>query len=319
MDWVGRRLEEACREGGRGRGDGMLRLREAEDHLYAAQSRQSFGAKTPDGSPLASLRRETFQHLLRAERTLDELEPRPFAQGASARGMILLRSRLLTLRLEAGRESRLVELSDKLGERDLLDIRMERGPAARPGGGVDHAFSPGASVREMARGQAQEMKGLFGARAQGRVERSGRSVRAVITSRGRLLRQKTVTLRTDSREVLFTERLENLSRAPVTFLFGSELILNLKDAHVNRIGEVEDLSRFSVVDPAARLEVGWSFSRPARLWHFPLESLGPGRRGAPRERAYQGVSLTALWPVELAPHAVWQVRWELVIHSPDGG
>ena len=102
-------------------------------------------------------------------------------------------------------------------------------------------------------------------------------------------------------------RLKNRSTRRATFLFGSEQVLSLKDAHVNRVGEADGIRRFSVVDPAARLEVSWAFSRPARLWHFPLESV----RG--EERVYQGICLVWLWPVTLEPGRSWAVRWELSV------
>lgn len=237
--------------------------------------------------------------------------PDPFCEGSR----ILLRSRRITLGLDLRQGGRLLELSDKSVGRNLLDIQSERRGGGRPAAPMVYAFRPGASVRQMARGTACRMKGLFGARWKGKVRRRSGTVQAVIETRGLIRFRRTIILRADSGTITFAERLENPSRRAVAFLFGAALALNLKDAHVNRVGEAEGLRRFAVVDPAVRMEVQWDFSRPARLWHFPLETRS-GPDGT--ERAYRGVSLTALWAVVLRPKGAWAARWDLTIESPDG-
>jgi hypothetical protein len=94
------------------------------------------------------------------------------------------------------------------------------------------------------------------------------------------------------------------------FLFGSEMHLEMLDAHFNRLGEAPGVRRFSVVDPLARKEVCVTLSRPARLWHFPIE--GVSGNGASAQRVYQGLCMTCLWPVRLAPGGSWRVWMETV-------
>ena len=155
---------------------------------------------------------------------------------------------------------------------------------------VDHALSPAARVRAFARGQAEELADF----ADGRVEL-----------------KKTLRLTGRGRRLGVRERLSNRSGRRLRFLFASEMNLNLKDAHVNRTGEVAGVRRFSVVDPLTKVKVNFAYGRPARLWCFPRES-GSGAR-----RSYQGACLTALWPVDLPPRGAWSVNWQLSLESPD--
>ena len=274
------------------------RLREAQRHLYAAQSCNAYG------------RQDVYRYLLKAERTLDELEPKGLER---IRGRILLRSSWMTLLVDPDRGGRLLELSDKVAERNLLD--------GLPGGCVEHAFSLETQVQSRARGKAKELSDFPAGRYQARVDRVRGAVRATLSRQGwirldggqrRLKIHKGIALSTKERRVVLTHRLVNGSTNHLHFLFGCELPLNLKDAHVNRTGEAPGVEQFAVVDPAARLQVSWSFSRPARLWFFPLET------GTGPSRSYQGVSLTGIWPVRLRPRGSWQVRWEVSVGAPDG-
>lgn len=123
--------------------------------------------------------------------------------------------------------------------------------------------------------------------------------------------KKSVTISRSGETLQFTHRLQNRTARSLSFRYGPESQWKLKDAHVNRVGETPALKNFSVVDPAARLEVAWRFSRPARIWHFPREDRTRS------ERVYLGVSITPLWNVRLAAHGRWSVRWTVTIGEPD--
>ena len=225
----------------------------------------------------------------------------------NAAGRVLLRSKAFTLLMEPRRGGRLLELSDKRAERNLLS-----------GGWTDHLWNLRARVRDFERGRVAELSDLPLGPYSARVKEKGDFVRAELVRKARLGKAalrvaKTVTLPARGRRALFAHRLTNESDRSLEFLFASEFTLSLKDAHVNRIGEAPGVKRFAVLDPAAGLNVAWVFSRPARLWYFPLES-GSGRR-----RLYHGVKLTGVWPVKLAPRKSWTVRWEWKVEEPDGG
>ncbi len=200
-----------------------------------------------------------------------------------------------------------------LGLADLLVVDRYR-----RAGWMDRLFPLEEDVHSVARGGGREMGDFVEGPYEGTLRRQRDSVQAVLTRRGRvriegvdhpLTLKKTVTLPAKGRAITVTYQWANASAHPVSFLFGSETNLALKDAHVNRIGQARGIRRFSVTDPAARLSVGWAFSRPAQLWHFPLETVSDSERGM--ERTYQGVSLTFLWPLTLSGRGSWQVRWEV--------
>jgi len=220
-------------------------------------------------------------------------------------GQLLLRSGEMTLLMDARRGGRLLEIGDKRAQRNLLSARGQ--------GGLEHLFAPRTRVRDFAQGKAKEIADLSGGPYEARLEEGKDFVKAVLNRQSQALTiTKSVTLPARGRRILFAHEVANASDRPTEFLFGTEITLNLKDAHVNRTGEVPGVRRFAVLDPAARLQVSWVFDRPAQLWYFPLEA-GSGTR-----RVYQGVKLTGVWPVKLLPKRSWQVRWELKIEEPRG-
>ncbi len=233
------------------------------------------------------------------KRRLSAWMPPPKAAPASER--ILLRSKELTLLLDSRQGGRLLELSDRRAQRNLLHS-----------GWMDHLFAPSATVKEFSQGRARELTDLGGAYGCRVLERGG-SVRAVLERATPVVKvRKEAALSSAGRRVVFTHRLTNTSGRPMKLLFASELLFNLKDAHVNRLGEAPGVRRFAVLDPAARLRVSLAFGRPARLWHFPLES------GSGAERVYRGVKLAGVWPVSLPARGLWQLKWELSVEEPDG-
>ncbi len=204
-----------------------------------------------------------------------------------------------------------MRFSDKVAKKNLLGVKEC----------VEHAFSLGTQVVSFARSEAKDLSDFPSGCYLARVDRAQGYHRASLSRQGwvrlngvrrPVKMRKTVTLPSRGRKVLFTQQLSNPSASPISFLFASELNLNLKDAHVNRTGEAPGVQRFAVVDPAARLQVSWVFSRPARLWYFPLE------RGSGPDRVFEGVSLTGVWPVRLRPRGSWRVRWEVGVGVPDG-
>ena len=320
LDWLTLQVRRA--QAGRGpahSGQRASLLRLAQQELYAACSSNPVSS---DGPAHRGLRQEIFRCLLRAERNLDGLEPRVSRQGCPERlrGKLLLRSRWMSVSVDLEHGGRLLELSDKHSERNLLELPLGRSDGQLPLGCGESFLRVEAGVRGFARGKEPERSDLGKRRCLARVQRRGGALRAVLDCRGSLRlggpRQalrltKTVTLPARIRGLALSYRLLNLSARPMRLLFASGLSFSLKDAHVNRMGEVAGLSRFGLADPAARLELALAFARPARLWHFPLE-VGTGSG-----RVYRGVRLMACWPVTLAPGRSWRVGWTLAARSWD--
>lgn len=128
---------------------------------------------------------------------------------------------------------------------------------------------------------------------------------------------RTVSFLEDEGRTRLHYRLKNRLRKSLGFLFGSEMNLNLLDAHFNRLGEAVGVRRFALVDPLARKECTVALSRPARLWYFPVETIRQDRKRT--ERVYQGVRVTCVWEVRLAPGGTWTVRAEIGSREPDVG
>jgi len=302
-------------------------LRQAHRHLYAAQSAKGcFELADPHSPQGKGFRREIYQHLLKAERALDTLETRSRTSSCTVQGRLLLRSKALTVLIDAERGGGVLELSDKVAERNLCDTWVRERGVGRQAGFMDHALPLNSDVRTFACGRARELGDFKQGRYVGRIVRTRGQLQAVLRrtapirlkgARHSVSLTKTIGLTAQGRTLSVAHELINRSSRPISFLFGSQLCLTLKDAHVNRMGEAQGIRRFALVDPAEQLQVSWAFSRAARFWHFPMETtFGATSR---RIRSYQGVNLTFLWPIRLAPRGSWKVRSYMAIGEPNGG
>lgn len=314
-------------------------LQRAQRQLYAAQtgyaryqsacgqSAEGLVADAHLGVPPSGFlegrqRRDTLRQVLRAEQALENLEGAGewvkfdlVDWDGDRQPELLLRSRALTLRVDLRRGGRLLEMSDKSAQMELLS----------EAGGREHVWTPETDVQAFARGNAQELSDFGEGRYRGRIRRGSGILEAVLTRQGSIRMggrrcpmgvTKTLALSAKRRAVTWTHQLCNHASRTLSFLFGSELCLTLRDVHVNRLGEVRGVRRFSVVDPHAQLRVSWVFRRPARLWYFPRENRF--RFGSEFHRIYQGVSLTGLWPVALAPGQVWSAQWRFSVGDENG-
>lgn len=308
MLWVSGRLDRA-QKAARAEGPGPASLREAQGHFYAAQSSQAQGRRAPEGFLFQQARADVYRHLLRAERALDSIESAPAWPAKGRR--LLLSSDELTLVVDPDRGGQIVELSDKSAGRSLLDVQAGPAAPARRSALVDHLLPEDTDFERFRKGWTRPARLFSGGRWEAKIRRERPTrARAVLTRTGAVACTKTVEL--SGRTVRVRHQLRAGSARRQTFLFATEINLALKDAHVNRAGEARGVRRFTVVDPAAHLQVAWAFNRPSRLWHFPLES------GTGLDRVYQGVRLAWVWPVRFGPGRTWEVRWTMTIGAPDG-
>lgn len=190
-------------------------------------------------------------------------------------------------------------------------------------GWIDHCLPIDSDVHSFSRGKVNFLGDFLNGPYEGRIEKSSCAAAATLRRRGSILLdgvlhplelRKSIRIPRKQRKCLFTYRLSNPSGQTLRFLFGSESNFALKDAHVNRVGQTPGVQKFQITDPAARLQLNWSFSRAAQLWYFPIETISDSEKGM--ERTYQGVSLTFLWRLTLPPGRSWDVRWTLTIESP---
>jgi len=126
---------------------------------------------------------------------------------------------------------------------------------------------------------------------------------------------RTFFIKNGGDEVFVRYRLNNPSSRPIRFRFGSEMDLGLLDAHFNRVGEAIGLRRFALVDPMSRKTVAVSLSRPARVWHMPLEDVRSNGRHL--ERSFRGIRIACVWTIRLRPHGTWSVSMEIDSHEAE--
>lgn len=325
MDWMSQQVRRAQKV--LPLGASTARLRQIQTHLYNAQINDTSTRQIQAGSPLRALRRELYRSLLRAERGLDELLPDPLCLPAGRaaavrwpkRSETLLRSPVFTLLVDRARGARITELSDKQAERNLLDTRVRCGGQESEGGWRDHLFPPQANVCGLSDPPGAEDP-LSDARWSVRLEESPKGPAAVFSARAgrRFEIKKGVRIHRSERKLEFSHRLRNVSSKKTRLLYGTEFNWNLKDAHVNRSGEAEGIRRFCMIDPEAMLQLSFQFSRPARITYFPREKVLADGGRAP-QRVFEGISLTALWELSLAPNQEWIVNWVLSTGEPNGG
>lgn len=205
----------------------------------------------------------------------------------------------------------------------MLELSDRRRKIRLGGDWEDRLFPVRTRLAQFVAGQADRRPDLAGARWQSRMRVSPAGPQAVLRCRvegaargaaSGLAIQKVVTLGEDRCRLLGAVRLRNDSKKARSLLFAAEMRFEIKDGLVNRVGETLPMRRFALQDPERRLRLLFRLSRPARLWHFPLER----REQACDQwiRRFDGVSLTWLWPVALRRGGTWSVRWEVESASP---
>ncbi len=89
--------------------------------------------------------------------------------------------------------------------------------------------------------------------------------------------------------------------------------MNLDDAHLDSIGELQNVSTLALVHQYFKLDVQLAFDRPATLWRFPIETISNSEGGF--ERTYQSSCLLPHWWVPLAPGESWRVNMRLSLRE----
>jgi len=72
--------------------------------------------------------------------------------------------------------------------------------------------------------------------------------------------------------------------------------------------DVEGVRRFGLADGWQQLDIGITFSEPARLWTFPLETVSQSEAGF--EAVYQGSVVLTHWTVVLERGESWKLKLE---------
>ena len=133
----------------------------------------------------------------------------------------------MRLLLDPDRGGRLVEFSDPVVGRNLLGTQ----------GGVERVFAPGTQVAAFARAKAKDPSDFQTGRYQTRLTKGKGALQARLNRQGWIrlngVRRpvqvdKEVALSPRGKKVLFTHRLHNGSKNRLSFLFGYELVLNLR-------------------------------------------------------------------------------------------
>ncbi len=187
---------------------------------------------------------------------------------------------------------------------------------------LDRFLGAEASLASAVNGSLAEMGDFVGADYQVlHVEQDGQAASVTLARDGnvdegaavRLLRVvKRFALRRDTPAVEVTYDVGNRYHEPVRSRFCVELTLNvdsmtsdetwLETADGQRFGlgapgEASEVSRISYVDETRGLRVTLALATPARVWHFPVETISRSPRGLCP--IYQGVCLMVWWPIEL--------------------
>jgi len=122
--------------------------------------------------------------------------------------------------------------------------------------------------------------------------------------------EKEVVLAAGGSEVSATWRLTNGGSSPIDCVFASEWNLALFAADTlmvpgapgQSLGEIhtfDSVGSFTLEGHYPPLRLRAELAQPAALWCYPIEAVSNSEGGF--ERTYQGVCLTLLWPLRLAP------------------
>ena len=188
---------------------------------------------------------------------------------------------------------------------------------------VDHFFGPDTTLENLRTGRYAEAGDFVGADYQILAvnEESGSEVSVALARDGNVVEGSAVRLvRIVKRFVfpkdvpLFEAKYEVVNRyhEPIRTRFAIGIDLNLDSSHgpeifletangrrvpLDQVGELPDLTELSLVDSARGFRLTLTTQVPARVWHFPIETVSRSPRGV--SPLFQGVALYFWWPMEL--------------------
>jgi 4-alpha-glucanotransferase len=135
----------------------------------------------------------------------------------------------------------------------------------------------------------------------------------------RLKKEVTVAKAASEFSVMF--EITNLSTEELNTSFGSEFNFSLLagNAHdryydipghtldkrnLASIGEINNVSKVSIIDEWLKLKLSLEFMRPAILWRAPVETVSQSESGF--ERVYQSSMVMPIWRISLQPRSRWE-------------
>lgn len=146
--------------------------------------------------------------------------------------------------------------------------------------------------------------------------------------------EKTISVQPEGETVAILYTLKNPENYPIEVRFGTEFsyagtaghddgcfyytddAFTIKDKYMTSIEENAGVKTIGIKDYFTKMDVLWSFNKPASLWRFPLETVSQSETGF--ERSYQGSVLMPVWDVKIPPKEVWTVTIEFLIKDIEG-
>lgn len=197
---------------------------------------------------------------------------------------------------------------------------------------TDHVLDASTTLNEFARGEHVEC-GDFVTGVYAFETRSGRNRKSVLLKRdgevrlgalvGPLTVSKEVELTGGSAALAVGYALINTGTQPLKFDFAVEFIFALLAGHApdrylyvdspeNNLGdlstrlELEEVTKFGLVDSWQGLDVQLKWTVPARVWSFAIETVSQSEGGF--EAVYQSTIVVPRWRIELDPGSRWTLH-----------
>ncbi|MFH1678605.1 MAG: alpha-amylase/4-alpha-glucanotransferase domain-containing protein [Candidatus Omnitrophota bacterium] len=105
--------------------------------------------------------------------------------------------------------------------------------------------------------------------------------------------------------------IKNESGVYLASLFAVEFNLSVYDHQLSQgLADIKTNS-VKVSDLWNGISLEFNTDAPASVWHFPVQTVSESETGI--EKIYQELCLVFNWPLEIAPHAGWSQRLELIV------
>jgi alpha-amylase len=205
---------------------------------------------------------------------------------------------------------------------------------------LDHFFDPETTPEEFYQARYEEQGNFVDQPYRSEIKAAKDTARLVLTRDGTVREgtvpfpirvEKTIDVRAGASELTVGYRVVNLNDISANVRFGVELNWGIvggdsrhgyleADAKRRGLGDFEGDSKVSTLTVGSRLpdlagEVKLDLSRPASLWHFPLEVVSNSEAGY--ERVYQGTCTLLWWDVLLEPGRPWETELMLSLRNPE--
>ena len=289
------------------------KIQQAEIELYKAQNFAAYVLNESGGFFLKAIREKTYAHLIGAEEILAALTHgnQNYCDllisdvDGDANDEIQVVSQPFHATISPSYGGALLELDYQPKKINLINTLQTDGGHLRKVCFLDYVLAPETDLNEFKAGKAKFLAN-FTAQNYGVLPQRKKGGLTLKLTReepfgtGALRVTKTISFYAGQSQILAEYQVENISKRPVEFRFGSEFCLSgINDKRLTQAYDIEGINRVRLFDDKDNFSVLLTLDKVAAIWRYPIET--SVKVEGKTVKLNQGLVIFPNWQLNLKP------------------